>query len=259
MRVISAIVGVPILLLSAWLGGPILFSLVTALMLVALYEMRGILVKLKVQTAAILFFIGGLIILPGALFYEGCMWLPAVPALILLHFSPMVFKATGYPVRDGVLSVLATVYVGFFMYVYLVGVLPNGWQWLLLLLLTTWANDTFAYFVGTKLGRHKLAPTISPNKTIEGAIGGIFGSLITGLLWGLYFGLLGLNVLVILSVFLAIAGQAGDLVESAIKRAAGIKDAGKIIPGHGGVLDRFDSLLLAAPLLYHYLVLFVIK
>lgn len=259
MRVISAIVGVPILLLSAWLGGPILFSLVTVLMLVALYEMHRMLLKLNTRPNIVLFFIGGLIIILGALLYKGHMWFLVIPVLILLHFSPMVFAGFVYSFNDGKLSVLASVYVGLFMYVYLVGILPGGWQWLLLLLLTTWANDTFAYFAGTRLGRHKLAPVISPNKTIEGSIGGVLGGLLIGLLWGLYFGMLELHVSVILAVFLAVAGQAGDLVESAIKRAAGIKDAGNIIPGHGGILDRFDSLLLAAPLLYYYLVLFVIK
>ena len=115
-----------------------------------------------------------------------------------------------------------------------------------------WATDTFAYFVGRGLGRHKLNPTLSPGKTVEGAIGGVVGGLLIGMAFGQWIGLPlphGLAVGAIAAVF----GQLGDLFESALKRELGIKDFGNVLPGHGGSLDRFDSLLFVAPLAYLYL------
>ena len=113
-----------------------------------------------------------------------------------------------------------------------------------------WAGDSAAYYTGRALGRHKLAPHISPKKTVEGAIGGLAASVIAGILMGQW--LLGesIGMLAIVSFSCAIAGQVGDLAESALKRSAGVKDSSAILPGHGGMLDRLDSLLFAAPVFY---------
>jgi phosphatidate cytidylyltransferase len=140
----------------------------------------------------------------------------------------------------------------------------NGPSLVAFLLCAVWAGDTAAYYVGRAWGRHKMAPTLSPNKTWEGAIGSMAGSLLsTGILLGLsqllqmwdvgwlsYSGgrwwyWLGLTVVV------NVAAQVGDLAESALKRSAGVKDSGSLLPGHGGVLDRIDALLLAAPALWY--------
>ncbi len=137
----------------------------------------------------------------------------------------------------------------------------NGSFWILWLLIVVFINDTGAFYVGTFFGgtffkKRALAPLISPNKTIEGSIGGIFFSTIAGFIFSLiFFHDLSLALYIIpLSFILAIAGQIGDLFESAMKRAAKIKDSGWILPGHGGVLDRIDGLLFAIPVLYGFLV-----
>src|SRR5260370_10861385 len=149
-----------------------------------------------------------------------------------------------------------------------------GAFWLLYLLLVVWAGDIFAYFVGRSVGRHLMAPRISPKKTWEGAAASLAASLVVGTLLFTYAlqissfllsggliqrrdGLFGLEKpelwpIILLTVVLNIAAQLGDLVESLIKRGAGVKDSGNILPGHGGMLDRIDALLFAAPVLWFY-------
>ena len=149
-----------------------------------------------------------------------------------------------------------------------------GAFWLLYLLLVVWAGDIFAYFVGRSVGRHLMAPRISPKKTWEGAAASLAASLVVGTLLFTYAlqissfllsvgliqrrdGLFGLEKpelwpIILLTVVLNVAAQLGDLVESLIKRGAGVKDSGNILPGHGGMLDRIDALLFAAPVLWFY-------
>jgi phosphatidate cytidylyltransferase len=134
--------------------------------------------------------------------------------------------------------------------------MDGGTFWILWLLIVIFANDTGAFYTGTFFGKHKLAPNISPNKTIEGSMGGIATGMVFGFIFSLiFFDSLSLALLTIpCSFMLAVAGQIGDLFESAMKRASKIKDSGRILPGHGGMLDRIDGLLPAIPVLYVYLV-----
>jgi phosphatidate cytidylyltransferase len=140
----------------------------------------------------------------------------------------------------------------------------EGLFFILLIFFCSWFADTFAYFTGYFLGKHKLSPIISPKKTVEGAIGGVIGTALTVLALTLVFNkfifdssLKYINIAWVLpiAVLLSVVSMAGDLVASAIKRGAGVKDFGNILPGHGGILDRFDSLLLVAPVCYALYVL----
>lgn len=134
--------------------------------------------------------------------------------------------------------------------------LPFGREWIFLVLLIVMAGDTAAYFSGVSLGRRKLYPAVSPNKSVEGAIGGLAGSLAGALVaryW--FFPALTLPDCLFLGILLGVLGQLGDLFESMLKRGFGVKDSGKIIPGHGGILDRLDSLLFAFPPAYYYALL----
>ncbi len=131
--------------------------------------------------------------------------------------------------------------------------LPQG-EWLIFfLLLVTWAADTGAYYIGTLYGRHRLAPQISPKKSVEGLVGGLLSAVIAAFLARWWF-LPSLSVVdcVVLAVLLTGVGLWGDLAESALKRSVGAKDSGGILPGHGGMLDRLDSLLFTAPAFYYY-------
>ncbi|SDW52372.1 phosphatidate cytidylyltransferase [Marininema mesophilum] len=147
---------------------------------------------------------------------------------------------------------LGSLYIGFgFSYMLQARMLSEGLSWSLLVIVMTFANDSGAYFIGRKWGSSKLWPSISPNKTVEGALGGLLCSIIASGIFVLLRPELG-NFLEILAVglLISIVGQIGDLVESAMKRSTGTKDSGTILPGHGGVLDRFDSLLLIFPVLH---------
>ncbi len=130
----------------------------------------------------------------------------------------------------------------------------SGPEWLLFALAITWAADTTAYFVGHAIGKHPLAPHISPNKTWEGSIGSIVGSLIVAYAFQ-YWLTIPLPHLLAMATLGNVAGQMGDLLESAYKRSAGVKDSGSLLPGHGGILDRIDALILCIPVIWYYLVL----
>ena len=121
-----------------------------------------------------------------------------------------------------------------------------------LLFICTWSSDTFAYFVGVAIGSHKLASSISPKKTVEGFIGGVLGTMAMAVLIGHVCFNFPFVEMAILGFILAIVATLGDLVESVIKRFAGVKDSGILLPGHGGMLDRFDSILFTAPVFYYF-------
>jgi phosphatidate cytidylyltransferase len=131
--------------------------------------------------------------------------------------------------------------------------LPDGLHWILLLVWITWLGETAAYGVGSLVGRHKLAPRISPGKTIEGAVAQFVVSVLAAVTAsGWLFPGLVLRDALVAGVLLGVVGQVGDLVESALKRSVGAKDTGRVIPGHGGILDRIDGLLFNAPALFYY-------
>jgi phosphatidate cytidylyltransferase len=133
--------------------------------------------------------------------------------------------------------------------------LPNlGPKLLLFALVITWAGDTTAYFVGRAIGKHPLAPHISPKKTWEGSVGSMVGSLVVAWVFS-YWIRIPIGHLVGMAVIGNVAGQMGDLLESAYKRSAGVKDSGGLLPGHGGVLDRIDALILCIPVIWYYVVL----
>jgi phosphatidate cytidylyltransferase len=179
--------------------------------------------------------------------------------LMLVTIVPVAALAFVRDPREGVTNWLwaagPALYVGWLSahFVLLRGV-PDGRDWVLMALLAVWITDTGAYFVGRPLGRHKMAPHISPGKTWEGAIGAQVAGFaaIVGLTKA--FGLdLDLVHVVALGLLVPLVAQVGDLAESCLKRGLGIKDSSGLVPGHGGILDRLDSLLFAAPAVYWYL------
>lgn len=130
----------------------------------------------------------------------------------------------------------------------------DGFEWVLLVFFAIWSTDTGAFFIGRAFGGRKLLPDVSPKKTVSGAVGGFLFAILVTTLYGsfsIYHSSFKWWQFAILGAAISIAGQVGDLIESALKRNYKVKDSGKILPGHGGILDRFDSLLLAAPIAYH--------
>lgn len=159
---------------------------------------------------------------------------------------------------DAMATVLGLVYVVFFSYhIVLLDTLPVGGIFIWTVVLAAFGSDIMAYFTGYFLGKHKLAPNLSPKKTIEGAVGGVVGAGVLCLVYSLIFA----KAFIWQCLFVGLVGgavsQAGDLTASAFKRKMGIKDYGNLIPGHGGIMDRFDSVIFVAPFVY-YLVLFTV-
>jgi phosphatidate cytidylyltransferase len=150
-------------------------------------------------------------------------------------------------------TIAGAVYIGFssshFVRLRLVG---QGMSWVALALLSTWICDSGAYFVGCAVGKHKFFPKISPKKTWEGAIAGLFSGVIATVLLGYLLLDLGIGWGIILGMLLVLGATFGDLAESVIKRQVGVKDASELIPGHGGMLDRVDSLLFVVPLVFYF-------
>lgn len=156
--------------------------------------------------------------------------------------------------KDVLLTLFGVVYVGATLStVVSTRMLPNGEMLVLFLAVVTWASDTGAYYAGTLWGKHLLIPSISPKKTVEGVFGGLLAAVAAALLAQLWFvAQLSLWDVLALGILLTLSGLVGDLFESAIKRRQGVKDSGGILPGHGGMLDRLDSLLFTAPTFYYY-------
>lgn len=197
------------------------------------------------------------VIMPFLLFFFSD-FTPFILASFILLFVLFLLKMFSANPTE---KVIEEVSYNFFIALYLpflftfLSLLKNiGYEWVLFLCFVIWASDSFAYFTGVALGKHKLIPKVSPGKSIEGLIGGAVGALIVAYFFNMYLLHESLVTIAIIAVDVIAAGVIGDLIESMMKRSANVKDSGSIIPGHGGILDRFDSLIIAAPVLYFYLI-----
>ena len=257
LRVLSAVLGVPLILLAIWAGGIPLLALTGILLVLGLLELTRMLRKMKIRPSGSLSILGGLILLAGTYIFNGEQAGILVALVLLINLLGIVFLHRYFSPLDAAVTVFCTLYVGLIIYIYLLRTIPEGMVWLFFLLACTWASDTMAYFTGRRLGRRPLAPALSPGKTVEGALGGVLGSVAAALIIVQIYPQLPWLHLAGLGLLVGMVGQVGDLVESAFKRQTGVKDAGSLIPGHGGILDRFDSMLLTAPLVYYYVVFII--
>lgn len=266
LRVISAILGIPVLLLISWLGNWFFVAGVILLATLGWLEFRNMTQEMELIPPNILGLVL-VVIFPIAAYFDSngtsLQILVHLPFVVLfLTTAGFIISYPKYSLMDTAVTLWGVLYIGgLFSFWVLLRESTQGFNWLLFAFIITWAVDTGAYLVGRKWGRCKPWPNLSPNKTIAGAVGGMIFSVITSLFVAEVFALWGGLLLkpswaILLGLILGITAQAGDLVESGIKRLAKVKDSGSLIPGHGGVLDRFDSLLLTIPTVY-YFVLFV--
>lgn len=260
-RILVALIGIPILLGASFLGGWWLTLLVATIACISLLEFYQLATRLNLKPAVIAGVFGGLTLVIAAYINMGMVsWLGVVVTVGALIVFLINFPRMG--LADIAVTLLGIWYIGGLMaYLPLIRLLPGGSGALIMTFFFTWAYDTGAYFCGSLFGRRHLWPRISPKKTRAGVIGGVIGTLVVAVALGplLLPSLLSPWVLAGLAVLVAIAAQTGDLLESGLKRQAGVKDSGWLLPGHGGFLDRFDSLLMVAPVIYYYLAFFLSK
>lgn len=252
-RIISAIIGIIFILLIVYAGGFYWKGLVLLLALAGYYEYLHM-IKKKVSIP--LAMAGYLLLLAGLLMgYLGEWSFPVLLASIILAVSAGVFQYPQVKTTDVALALLGAIYLGFLLnYALRMGDIKYGSLAILLAFLLTWASDTGGYFGGRFWGKHKMAPLLSPNKTWEGAAGCIVLAVITAAVFFVIVDMetaLGAYV-ILLGIMASVLAQLGDLFVSSIKRNFEVKDTGWIIPGHGGILDRFDSFLLVVPLVYYF-------
>ena len=255
-RLLSGIVLVAVLILTVGMGGPVLYTVLLAASLIGLMELYR---TVKVQNQAL-----GVVGYLGAIGYYILMYQNKMeyimPLIILVLMLAMAVYVFAYPkfVAEQVMTVFfGVLYVAVMLsFVYQTRCLPDGMVMVWLIFLSSWGCDTCAYCVGMLIGKHKMAPRLSPKKSVEGGIGGVAGAALLGVLFALAMNQWGgaqanpLHYAIICAAG-GMISQVGDLAASAIKRNHDIKDYGKLIPGHGGILDRFDSVIFTAPVIYY--------
>ena len=257
-RLITGLLAAPLLIAFIYVGGIWLTILVTAAALVAFMEYNRIVYSPWKRT------------LPGPIPMLGFLTIPALCwaahggrldhmlAVLLINFVLAgMFSLFTFGRDARVLEIVQKQIQGILYIPLILSLLilirqePDGFLWLFTLVLTVFAGDTLAFYTGTYWGRHKLCPSISPGKTIEGSLGGLGANILAALIMKLFFPAeVGWGQLLLFCLLSGIAGQMGDLFESQMKRVSGIKDSGGLLPGHGGILDRIDALLFASPVAY---------
>jgi len=252
IRITSGVVGLILLIAIVYIGGIPLGIGALGLSLLGLYELFRSLKKKGFKPVSSIAYLASLLIYLR-LFYPYVSMEFIIVFILILLFSISVLHGDKN-LLDISLTILGIVYIPFLLS-FLVSLEGTKFIWIIFTI--AFGTDTFAYLIGSKLGRHKLSPSISPNKSIEGALGGIIGSVLITLAYSYIFEIGPLWSVLILSVIGSIISQLGDLSASKIKRYVGIKDFGKIMPGHGGMLDRFDSIIFASPVVYYYVIMFL--
>ena len=265
-RVVTAAVGVPLIILAIWFGDPWFSLLIAAAALAGTYEFYRI-ASFDRREPLLYFGLLWTLALVLSPHYRNPDLLPLVVtaamlvSLICLLLRPSTEKAF----RDWAWTIVGALYVGWMLGYWLnLRGLEDGRNWVYLAMLTTFANDTGAFFIGRARGKHKLAPAISPAKTWEGAIGGLVSAALAAIVIAVVLKLISVELgapfafrywqIIILGFLVGLFAQLGDLVESLLKRSMGVKESGNLLPGHGGVLDRFDSLIFVGAVVYYYVI-----
>lgn len=255
VRIISAIV-LTVIMAGAVAGGKItMFALsvfITAVGMMELYRVAGVHKKP----------IGIFGYILAALYYV-MLWFNKLEYMsffcvisVIIIMAVYVIRFKDIKAKQAAMTFLGIYYVALpLSYLYQIRILENGIFIFILLFVSSWIADTCAYFVGSAIGKHKLVPVLSPKKSVEGAIGGVVGSALIGGIYGLVLGnIINKNLALPFTVICATGAFVsifGDLAASAIKRNYDVKDYGKLIPGHGGILDRFDSMIFVAPIVFY--------
>ena len=258
-RVVTALCGISLLIAAVWFDQPLpWFTVLVAIWgLLAVLEFYKMVNTAKVPPLTYFGLIWSLLFILSPHFnYNFLTPLLLTSAIVLSLIWLLLHRQKEAAFIGWAWTVGGILYIGWLLS-YLVALrgLDDGRDWVFLALFTVFASDTTAFFVGRALGKHHLAPHISPGKTWEGAIAGVLGAIIVSLFLVTLLGLpLGYGGAILMGLLISVFGQLGDLVESLLKRNMGVKDSGKLIPGHGGFLDRIDSVVFAGVVVYYYVI-----
>ena len=257
-RVLTALCGLPVLIAAVWFDKPLPWFTVMAVIwgLLAAFEFYSVVVASRVRTLLCFGLVWTLLFIISPHFHSYLLISLLLASAVVMSLVLLVFSSQKEGAfTDWVWTIAGVLYVGWLLS-YLVALrLDFGRNWLFLALFATFGYDTFAFFVGRALGKHRLAPRISPGKTWEGAIGGVFGAVIACLLFTLSTPLqvsLSYGQAIFLGLLVSVFGQLGDLAESLLKRSMGVKESGMLMPGHGGLLDRMDSVVFVGIVVYYF-------
>ena len=259
-RVISGAVLVVILAITFYFGGIVTCGLMALVSLVGNMELLRV-YGVNKKTPGIVCYLATVLYYIAIYLDRMDIIVPMMVIYLLVMLAVYVLTFPTYSDKQIMAAFMDFFYVSVMLsFVYLIRNMEHGLVLVLLIFVSSWINDTCAYFVGRALGKHKMAPVLSPKKSIEGLIGGIVGAGVFGAVFGILFDKY-VDTMNYAPLLFAVVGAVGalpavigDLAASAIKRNNDIKDYGKLIPGHGGILDRFDSIIFTAPIIYYLLV-----
>ena len=259
-RVISGAVLVVILAITLYFGGIVTCGLMALVSLVGNMELLRV-YGVNKKTPGIVCYLATVLYYIAIYLDRMDIIVPMMVVYLLVMLAVYVLTFPTYSDKQIMAAFMDFFYVSVMLsFVYLIRNMEHGLVLVLLIFVSSWINDTSAYFVGRALGKHKMAPVLSPKKSIEGLIGGIVGAGVFGAVFGILFDKY-VDTMNYAPLLFAVVGAVGalpavigDLAASAIKRNNDIKDYGKLIPGHGGILDRFDSIIFTAPIIYYLLV-----
>jgi len=274
-RLLTAAVGIPAIFLVLYLGGIPFMLFILGIMVIGILEYFDIIAASKFKPNKYLIIIGSIAIGIGAYICSFIFMLLFTASVIIYMLLQLREDDFTHVVKMFGMSLFPLIYFGWFLShgimlrnigdisvvsnysVDNLGLQDPGFFFLVLVFACTFMNDTGAYFAGKNFGRNKLSPNISPGKTVEGTIGGLLVSVVTAFLFNLIFSSpLPFMWVIIFGISIGAAAVMGDLLESSIKRGGGVKDSGGLVPGHGGILDRFDSFFLVFPVAYYLTIFF---
>lgn len=263
IRIISGIALIIVFAVLLIAGGSVLLTALLALSVIGIFEYFNAVEYTKTfqpfritGVVAIFALYVALLLMQGNV-WDGRFLFYFVTLVMVVLMVQSIFCYPKQGIGDAAVTLFGVLYVGvLFSYVYLLRIVPGGQLYVWYIFAASWGCDTCAYFSGMFLGRHKLAPVLSPKKTIEGAIGGVIGAVLLCTIYGMIISsIVGIDrgVMLKISLLVGLVGsfvaQVGDIFASSIKRKMKIKDFGRLIPGHGGILDRFDSILMVGPVI----------
>ncbi len=261
-RLLTALVSLPIIIFFVLKGGILFAAFIIVIILLSLFEFYTLFKINLFRTLGIIGIVFGVILglisrMESEAIYNACLTITILMAVSL----QLIDKEPREALSSGSLAIFGLIYTSWlFSHFIILRQLPQGISYVFSVIAITWIGNTAAYVVGSKYGRKKLFPRITPNKTVEGAVAEVIAA--TGIsilcIWWFNNGL-SVRHSILLGLIIGVFSIMGDLTESMIKRAGRVKDVSRLVPGHGGILDRIDSLLFTAPAYYYYLTIFVLK